>query len=156
MLFRGTYWRGGPVLMTALAGIDIALWDIKGKRAGLPVYSLLGGKTREGAWAYTHCGGHTNEELEDSVRAAMAKGFQHIRVQCPVPGATSTYGMGGAAEAASASWLGKGSGDGGPMPHCGGQLGARQLSQKSSPRCSRICATSSAMSSISSTMSTSA
>nr|WP_309697436.1 D-galactonate dehydratase family protein [Armatimonas sp.] len=120
MLFRGTYWRGGPVLMTALAGIDIALWDIKGKRAGLPVYSLLGGKTREGAWAYTHCGGHTNEQLEDSVRAAQAKGFSHIRVQCPVPGATSTYGMGGAAEAASASWLGKGSGDGGSMPHVEG------------------------------------
>lgn len=116
-LFRGTYWRGGPVLMTALAGIDLALWDIKGKRAGLPVYSLLGGKTREGAWAYTHCGGRDPIEVEDSVRAAQAKGFRHVRVQCAVPGATATYGIGGAAEAASASWLGQGSGDGGSMPH---------------------------------------
>src|SRR5580700_10258931 len=74
MLFRGAYWRGGPVLMTALAGIDLALWDIKGKHAGLPVYSLLGGKTREGALAYTHAGGRDPVEAEDNVRAALEKG----------------------------------------------------------------------------------
>lgn len=103
-LFRGTYWRGGPVLMTALAGIDLALWDIKGKVAHLPVYSLLGGKTRNGALCYTHAGGRDAVEVEDNVRAKMAKGFQVVRAQIAVPGATSTYGAGGAKEAASATW----------------------------------------------------
>jgi len=115
-LFRGTYWRGGPVLMTALAGIDCALWDIKGKRAGLPVYSLLGGKTRDGAWCYTHCGGRSNSEVEDSVRGAMARGFRHVRVQIAVPDAVGTYGTGGAAEAGTATWFGATGGDGGPIP----------------------------------------
>ena len=91
-LFRGTYWRGGPVLMTALAGIDIALWDIKGKRAGLPLYSLLGGKTREGALAYTHVGGADFASVEDGVRAAMARGFKVVRVQVAIPGNRGTYG----------------------------------------------------------------
>ncbi|MGC4046354.1 MAG: D-galactonate dehydratase family protein [Armatimonas sp.] len=111
LLFRGTYWRGGPVLMTALAGVDCALWDIKGKRANLPVYSLLGGKTREGAWAYTHCGGRTPQEVEDSVRGALERGFRHVRVQIAVPDAIGTYGTGGGVEATSATW-----GDGGAMP----------------------------------------
>ena len=91
-LFRGTYWRGGPVLMTALAGIDMALWDIKGKRAGLPLYSLLGGKTREGALAYTHVGGADFASVEDGVRAAMARGFKVVRVQVAIPGNRGTYG----------------------------------------------------------------
>lgn len=91
-LFRGTYWRGGPVLMTALAGIDLALWDIKGKRAGLPVYSLLGGKTREGALCYTHAGGRDFAEVEDSVRAKMANGFKVVRAQVVIPGNRGTYG----------------------------------------------------------------
>jgi mannonate dehydratase len=120
MLFRGTYWRGGPVLMTALAGIDTALWDIKGKRAGLPVYSLLGGKTREGALAYTHAGGRDFIEVEDDVRRKMAQGFKVIRAQTAIPGNEGTYGAGGEAEAASARWAQGGSngqwGDGGPMP----------------------------------------
>ncbi len=91
-LFRGTYWRGGPVLMTALAGIDLALWDIKGKRANLPVYSLLGGKTREGALCYTHAGGRDFAEVEDSVRAKMANGFKVVRAQVVIPGNRGTYG----------------------------------------------------------------
>ncbi len=104
-LFRGTYWRGGPVLMTALAGIDMALWDIKGKRAGLPLYSLLGGKTREGALCYTHAGGRDAVEVEDRVRAAMERGFKVVRAQVAVPEAVGTYGVGGAKEAASATWI---------------------------------------------------
>jgi mannonate dehydratase len=110
-LFRGSYWRGGPVQMTAIAGIDMALWDIKGKRANLPLYSLLGGKTREGALCYTHTGGRDIIEVEDRVRAAIEHGFQVVRAQVQVPGAIGTYGVGGAAEAATATW-----GDGGPLP----------------------------------------
>jgi mannonate dehydratase len=118
-LFRGTYWRGGPVLMTALAGIDIALWDIKGKRAGMPLYSLLGGRTRNGALAYSHAGGKEFAEIHESVCRLKDKGFKVIRAQCAVPGAVGTYGVGGAAEAASANWGSAESGaigDGGPMP----------------------------------------
>ena len=84
-LFRGTYWRGGPVLMTALAGIDLALWDIKGKVAGLPVYSLLGGATRDGALAYRHCDGRDAQEIADNIRAAQAAGFKVFRAQIDVP-----------------------------------------------------------------------
>jgi mannonate dehydratase len=126
MLFRGAYWRSGPVQMTALAGVDIALWDIKGKRAGLPVYSLLGGKTRDGALAYTHAGGRDAIEVEDNVRKAVERGFRCVRAQVAVPGMEGTYGVGGAKEAASATWASpirpsRGTvsatwGDGGPMP----------------------------------------
>ena len=120
MLSRGFYWKGGPDAMTALAGIDTALWDIKGKRAGMPVYSLLGGKTRIGALAYTHAGGNDFAEVEDSVRQAMVQGFRVVRAQVSIPGTVGTYGAGGAKEAASATWSGDteaGWGDGGPMPY---------------------------------------
>ena len=99
-LFRGTYWRGGPVLMTALAGIDLALWDIKGKRAGLPVYSLLGGKCREGALAYSHAGGAEFSQVVENARRLMEQGFRAVRVQCAIPGCKGTYGAGGRREAA--------------------------------------------------------
>ena len=91
-LYRGPYWRGGPVQMTALAGIDLALWDIKGKRAGMPVYQLLGGRTRIGALAYTHASGADFIEVEDSVRRAMERGFKCVRAQVAIPGLAGTYG----------------------------------------------------------------
>jgi mannonate dehydratase len=98
-LSRGSYWRGGPIQMTAIAGIDLALWDIKGKRANLPVYSLLGGKSREGALAYAHASGSDFRAVEERVRALMAKGFKVIRAQVAITGTglKGTYGVENAA-----------------------------------------------------------
>ena len=75
------YWRNGPVLNNALSGIDMALWDIKGKTAGLPVYDLFGGKCREAAAVYAHAGGDTPEKVADSALAFMEEGYHHVRVQ---------------------------------------------------------------------------
>lgn len=94
-LYRGPYWRGGPVQMTALAGIDLALWDIKGKRAGMPVYQLLGGRTRIGALAYTHASGKDFAEVADVAQRALARGFKCVRAQVAIPGLEGTYGTGG-------------------------------------------------------------
>ena len=80
------YWRNGPVLFNAMSGVDIALWDIKGKRAGMPLYQLLGGKVRQGADCYFHASGNTFTEVEDNARAAMERGFRHVRVQVGTPG----------------------------------------------------------------------
>ena len=79
--YTSSYWRNGPVLNNALSGLDQALWDIKGKRAGMPVYQLLGGKCRFAVDCYTHCGGHDLKQIEASVRGAMKRGFRHIRIQ---------------------------------------------------------------------------
>ena len=94
-LYRGPYWRGGPVQMTAVAGVDLALWDIKGKRAGMPVYQLLGGRTRVGALAYTHASGSDFAQVEDQARKAMERGFKCVRAQVAIPGLEGTYGTPG-------------------------------------------------------------
>jgi mannonate dehydratase len=79
--YTSSYWRNGPVLNNALGGLDQALWDIKGKRAGMPVYQLLGGKCRFAVDCYTHSSGRDLAQLEDSVRANVERGFRHIRIQ---------------------------------------------------------------------------
>ncbi len=89
--YVSSYWRNGPVLFNAMSGVDMALWDIKGKRANMPVYQLLGGKCRFAAHLYAHVSGRSIKEVEDNARAAMAKGYRHIRVQVAIPG-MSTYG----------------------------------------------------------------
>ena len=89
--YVSSYWRNGPVLFNAMSGIDMALWDIKGKRAGMPVYQLLGGKCRFAAPSYVHTQGRDVKEVEDQVRAAMEKGYKHVRIQLGIPG-MATYG----------------------------------------------------------------
>ena len=89
--YVSSYWRNGPVLFNAMSGVDMALWDIKGKRLGTPVYQLLGGKCRFAADLYLHVRGRDAKEVEDGVRSALEKGYRHARVQVDIPG-MATYG----------------------------------------------------------------
>ncbi len=86
-----SYWRGGPVLNNGLSGVDMALWDIKGKQAGMPVHDLLGGKCRMAAPVYLHASGRDTNEVLDQSRQIMELGCRHVRLQVEVPG-QATYG----------------------------------------------------------------
>ena len=84
--YDSSYWKNGPVLNNAISGIDQALWDIKGRQAGMPVYQLAGGKCREAADTYAHADGAEFQEVVDAAKRYIAQGFRHVRVQVGVPG----------------------------------------------------------------------
>jgi len=92
-LYRGAYWRRGPVTMTAIAAVDVALWDIKAKALNTPLYNLLGGRSRQGVLVYTHANGNDIAEAVESVQQHMAEGYLAVRAQCGIPGVKSSYGV---------------------------------------------------------------
>ncbi|MEU7852486.1 D-mannonate dehydratase ManD [Nonomuraea sp. NPDC049141] len=92
-LYRGAYWRRGPVTMTAISAVDTALWDIKGKVAGLPVYQLLGGRSRDGVMVYSHASGADVPALLDDVERFLDLGYKAVRAQAAVPDVGGTYGV---------------------------------------------------------------
>jgi mannonate dehydratase len=91
--YRGAYWRRGPVTMSAIAAVDTALWDIKAKVAGLPLYELFGGRSREGVMVYGHANGTDIAHTVDEVARYIDMGYKAIRAQSGVPGLASTYGV---------------------------------------------------------------
>src|SRR6202142_4291118 len=91
--YNSSYWRNGPVLNNAISGVDMALWDIKGRQAGLPIYQLLGGKCREAVGCYGHAAGAEIPEVIENAKKYLQEGFRNVRVQVGVPGMAG-YGSG--------------------------------------------------------------
>ena len=92
-LYRGVYWRRGPVNLTAIGAIDMALWDIKAKKLGVPLYKLLGGKSRHRLLVYTHAQGKDLPETLDQIGKKIEQGYKAIRVQSGIPGLENIYGV---------------------------------------------------------------
>ena len=93
-LYRGAYWRRGPVTMTAIGAVDTALWDIKAKLAEMPLYQLLGGRSRTGVMVYGHANGADIEQTVAEVGHYIDLGYKAVRAQSGIPGLVSTYGVG--------------------------------------------------------------
>jgi len=90
--YQNSYWRNGPVLNNALSGLDQALWDIKGKRAGMPLYELLGGRCKFAVDTYTHAGAGSIEQVVENVKRYQEEGFRHIRIQLGGYGSSALAG----------------------------------------------------------------
>jgi len=93
-LYKGAYWRRGPVTMSAISAVDTALWDIRAKSLNVPLYQLLGGASREGVLVYGHASGGNIEETVEAVHRYVKAGYKAIRAQSGIPGLESTYGVG--------------------------------------------------------------
>src|SRR6202040_4454812 len=93
-LYKGAYWRSGPVTMSAISAVDTALWDIKAKSLNAPLYQLLGGVSREAVVVYGHASGADIEETVQAVAKYIGLGYKAIRAQSGIPGLASTYGVG--------------------------------------------------------------
>src|SRR5882672_7480695 len=92
-LYKGAYWRRGPVTMSAISAVDTALWDIRGKALNTPVYQLLGGASREAVMVYGHANGLTVDETIAAVQHYVDLGYEAVRAQCALPGLAATYGV---------------------------------------------------------------
>lgn len=92
-LYKGAYWRRGPVAMAAISAVDVALWDIRGKTLDVPVYELLGGASRDGVLVYGHASGPTLDDALEAVAAYRKLGYRAIRAQCGIPALEGVYGV---------------------------------------------------------------
>src|SRR5215468_10274880 len=90
-LYKGAYWRRGPVTMTAISAVDTALWDIRGKTLNTPVYQLIGGASRESVLVYGHANGDSIESTVGAVGEYVRAGYTAVRAQCAVPGIENAY-----------------------------------------------------------------
>jgi len=109
MAYDSSYWRNGPVLNNAISGVDEALWDIKGRQAGMPVYELWGGKCREAVAMFANAGGAEPKDVVEGVRHAMARGYRHVRVSA---GARGGRGGAGGADPEGGGGAGRGAAKG--------------------------------------------